>query len=154
MNAIFISYRRKDTEGQAGRLHDQLARRFGEDSVFMDVVDTEAGRDFREVINENVAACNVFLALIGPSWLHAKDNAGRRRLDDPSDFVRLETATALKRRIPVVPVLVHEARMPKPEHLPDDLKELAYRNAVELTHVRWDSDVEVLIKELLPYLKG
>ena len=152
MHAIFISYRRDDTEGQSGRLHDELARRFGEDSVFMDVVDIEAGRNFREVIDENVASCSVLLTLIGPSWLDAKDKDGRRRLDDPIDLVRLEISAALKRRIPVVPILVHEARMPKSEQLPDDLKELAHRNALELTHARWDSDFKVLIKALRPYL--
>ena len=152
MRSIFISYRRDDTEGQSGRLHDELVRRFGEGSVFMDVVDIEAGRDFREAINESLASCGVFLALIGPSWLESRNEAGGRRLDEPMDPVRLETATALKRRVPVVPVLVHGARMPKSEQLPGDLKELAYLNAFELTHVRWNSDVEVLIKALWPYL--
>jgi hypothetical protein len=118
----------------------------------MDVVGIEAGRDFRKVIDKNVASCGVLLAVIGPSWLDAKDETGLRRLDNPMDFVRLETAAALKRDIPVVPVLVRGARMPKPEQLPDDLKELAYRNGLELTHARWDSDVEVLIKALQPHL--
>src|SRR5262249_41613608 len=102
--------------------------------------------------DENVASCGVLLAVIGPTWLDAKDEIGVRRLDNPMDFVRLETAAALKRDIPVVPVLVRGARLPKSEQLPDDLKELAYRNGVELTHVRWDSDVEVLIKALLRQL--
>ncbi len=83
---------------------------------------------------------------------HAKDQAGLRRLDDPMDFVRLETAAALKQLIPVVPVLVHGARMPRAEQLPDDLKKLTYRNSIELTNVRWDSDIEALIKTLRPYL--
>jgi hypothetical protein len=152
MHAIFISYRRDDSEGQSGRLRDVLVRRFGEGSVFMDVADIVAGRDFREAIDKSVASCSVFLAVIGPSWLDAKDEAGLRRLDDPMDFVRLEIAGALKRRIPVVPVLVHGARMPGSEELSDDLKELTYRNSIELTHVRWDSDVEVLIKALRPHL--
>jgi hypothetical protein len=148
MRAIFISYRRDDSEGQSGRLYDDLVRRFGDGAVFMDVVGIEPGRDFRKVIDKNVASCGVLLAVIGPSWLDAKDETGLRRLDNPMDFVRLETAAALKRDIPVVPVLVRGARMPKPEQLPDDLKELAYRNGMELTHARWDSDVEVLIKAL------
>lgn len=148
MRAIFISYRRDDSEGQSGRLYDDLVRRFGDGAVFMDVVGIEPGRDFRKVIDKNVASCGVLLAVIGPSWLDAKDETGLRRLDNPMDFVRLETAAALKRDIPVVPVLVRGARMPKSEQLPDDLKELAYRNGLELTHARWDSDVEVLIKAL------
>ena len=154
MRAIFISYRREDAEGQAGRLFDDLARHFGEDSVFMDVAGIEAGRDFRRVIDENVASCGVLLAMIGKSWIDAKDESGRRRLEDPMDFVRLETASALKRDIPVVPVLVHGARMPRTEQLPEDLAELAYRNGVELTHARWDSDVQVLIKALSRYVES
>ena len=133
MRAVFISYRRDDSEGQSGRLYDDLVHRFGDGAVFMDVVGIEAGRDFRKDINKNLASCGVLLAVIGPSWLDAKDETGLRRLDDPMDFVRLETAAALKRDIPVVPVLVRGARMPKPEQLPDDLKELAYRNGLDLS---------------------
>jgi len=101
MRAIFISYRREDAEGQAGRLFDDLSAEFGKESVFMDVVGIEAGRDFRRVIDANVASCGVLLAMIGKGWIEAKDESGRRRLDDPMDFVRLETASALKRDIPV-----------------------------------------------------
>jgi TIR domain len=153
MRKIFISYRREDSEGQAGRLFDDLARHFGEDSVFMDVAGIEAGRDFRRVIDEHVASCGVLLAMIGKSWVDAKNEAGQRRLDDARDFVRLETASALKRDIPVIPVLVHGAHMPRAEQLPPDLAELAYRNGVELTHARWDSDVQVLIKALNPHVE-
>jgi hypothetical protein len=153
MRAIFISYRREDAEGQAGRLFDDLVRHFGEGSVFMDVAGIAAGRDFRRVIDEHVASCGVLLALIGKSWIDAKDESGQRRLDNAGDFVRLETASALKRDIPVIPVLVHGALMPRAEQLPPDLAELAYRNGVELTHARWDSDVRVLIKELSPHVE-
>ena len=152
MRAIFISYRREDAEGQAGRLFDDLVAQFGKDSVFMDVTGIEPGRDFRRAIDEQVATCGVLLAVIGKDWLEAKDESGRRRLDDPMDFVRLETASALKRDIPVIPVLVRGASMPRPEQLPSDLTELAYRNAVELTHARWDSDVQVLVNALRPHL--
>jgi flagellar biosynthesis GTPase FlhF len=154
MRAIFISYRRDDAEGQAGRLFGDLTQHFGDDAVFMDVAAIEPGRDFRRAIDEQVASCGVLLAIIGKSWLTAKDESGARRLDDPMDFVRLETASALKRDIPVVPVLVHAARMPRVEDLPEDLKELAFRNGVELTHARWDSDVQVLVKALRPYVQA
>ncbi len=153
MRAIFISYRRDDTEGQAGRLFDDLTQHFGGEAVFMDVAAIEPGRDFRRAIDEQVASCGVLLAIIGKSWLTTNDESGARRLDDQMDFVRLETASALKRDIPVVPVLVHGARMPRAEDLPEDLKELAFRNAVELTHARWDSDVQVLVKALRPYVQ-
>ena len=153
MRAIFISYRRQDAEGQAGRLFDDLKTQFGEDAVFMDVAGIEAGRDFRRAIDEHVASCGVLLAVIGKGWLDARDEEDRRRLDDPMDFVRLETASALQRDIPVIPVLVQGARMPRAEQLPQDLADFAYRNAVELTHARWDSDVEVLVKALRPHVK-
>lgn len=148
MRAIFISYRRDDSEGHAGRLYDDLVQEFGDGAVFMDVAGIEPGIDFRKVIDKNVSSCGVLLALIGPAWLDAKDEEGHRRLDNPMDFVRLETAAALKREIPVVPVLVSKARMPRPDQLPEDLKELAYRNGVELTHPRWDTDVQALVKAL------
>ncbi len=152
MRAIFISYRRGDSEGQAGRLYDDLIRQFGAGSVFMDVAAIDPGLDFRKVIDRNVSQCGVLLALIGPTWLEAEDESGTRRLYNPLDFVRLETAAALKRDIPVVPVLVGKARMPRADELPDDLKELAYRNGVELTHARWDTDVQLLVKALQRHL--
>jgi len=148
MRAIFISYRRNDSEGEAGRLFDDLARHFGNESVFMDVTAIQPGRDFRKAIEESVATCGVLLAIISNNWIDAKNEAGQRRLDDPADFVRLETATALRRDIPVIPVLVRGVKMPRSEQLPDDLKDLAYRNGVELTHARWASDLQLLIKAL------
>lgn len=154
LRAIFISYRRHDSEGEAGRLFDDLVAQFGERSVFMDVAAIEVGRDFRKAIDESVDSCGVMLAMIGPAWLEARTEAGERRLDDPNDFVRIETGSALKRDIPVIPVLVRGARMPRADQLPDDLKDLAYRNYVELTHVRWKSDIRVLVRALRPMLPG
>jgi TIR domain len=148
LRAIFISYRRHDSEGEAGRLFDDLVEQFGESSVFMDVAAIEVGRDFRKAVDESVANCGVLLAIIGLRWLDEKSEAGQRRLEDPNDFVRIEIASALKRDIPVVPVLVHGAKMPRADQLPDDLKDLAYRNAVEVTHARWKSDIKLLIRSL------
>jgi hypothetical protein len=153
LHSIFISYRRDDSEGEAGRLADDLAHRFREDSVFMDVNAIQPGRDFRKAIDESIHKCSVLLAIVGLGWLESRDGAGHKRLDDENDFVRLEIASALQRDIPVVPVLVRGARMPRAEQLPDDLKELAFRNAVELTHARWKSDVQVLVDALKPYLE-
>jgi len=84
--------------------------------------------------------------------IDARNEGGKRRLDDPFDFVRLETASALKRDIPVIPVLVRGATMPRADQLPEDLKELAYRNGAELTHARWTSDLQLLIKALRPHV--
>ena len=145
---VFVSYRRNDSQGEAGRLFDDLVPVFGEHTVFMDVSAIEAGRDFRKAIEEGVSKCGVLLAIMGPEWLNAKDEAGKRRLDDPADFVRIETAAALKRDIPLIPVLVRGAKMPSAEQLPDDLKDLAYRNAIELTHARWKSDIQLLVEAL------
>jgi len=150
--AIFISYRRDDSEGEAGRLFDDLVRAFGDASVFMDVAGINPGIDFRKAIDDNVATCGVLLAVIGPQWATMNNSAGQRRLDDENDFVRLEIGSALARDIPVIPVLVHEAKMPGPEVLPANLKNLAYRNSVELTHARWNSDVQLLTKALTQYV--
>ncbi len=148
MGGIFISYRRSDSQGEAGRVFDDLVQQFGEQTVFIDVSAIEAGRDFRKAIEEGVAKCGVLLVVIGTEWLQAKDEGGARRLGDPADFVRIETAAALKRDIPVIPVLVRGARMPSAEQLPEDLRELAYRNCIELTHARWKSDVRLLVEAL------
>jgi hypothetical protein len=120
----------------------------------MDVNAIQPGRDFRKAIDESILKCSVLLAVVGRDWLDSKNASGQRRLDDESDFVRLEIASALQRDIPVVPVLVRGARMPSADQLPADLRELAYRNAVELTHARWKSDVRVLIQALRPYMGG
>ena len=98
MRAIFISYRRDDAEGQAGRLYNDLTKHFGNDAVFMDVAAIEAGRDFRRAIDEHVASCGVLLAIIGKNWLTAKNESGARRLDDPMDFVRLENGLCAEAR--------------------------------------------------------
>ena len=111
MKGIFISYRRQDAAGNAGRLYDRLARHFGAERVFMDVEGIEPGLDFVEALEGAVASCEVLIVVIGAGWL-ATDNAGKRRLDDPKDFVRIETAAALARHIRVVPVLVDGAVMP------------------------------------------
>ena len=118
----------------------------------MDVDAIQPGRDFRKAIHENVGGCSIFLAVIGPDWLDVKSTVGSRRLDSENDYVRLEIATALRRDIPVVPVLVRGARMPKSDQLPEEIRDLAYRNSVELTHARWKSDVQVLGQALAPYL--
>jgi hypothetical protein len=150
--AIFISYRRDDTGGEAGRLFDDLVRAYGDNSVFMDVAGINPGIDFRKAIDDNVGTCGVLLAIIGPSWTTITDSSGQRRLDDHNDFVRLEIGSALARDIAVIPVLVHDAKMPHPDQLPDNLKDLAYRNSVEITLARWNSDVQLLTKALGQYV--
>jgi hypothetical protein len=150
--AIFISYRRDDTEGEAGRLFDDLVRAYGDNSVFMDVAGINPGMDFRKAIDDNVSSCGVLLAMIGPTWATITNSSGERRLDDANDFVRLEIGSALARDIAVIPVLVHDAKMPRPDQLPENLKNLAYRNSVEITHARWNSDVQLLTQALSQYV--
>jgi hypothetical protein len=148
VGGIFISYRRGDSEGQARTLSLELANYIGDKAVFMDVDSIALGRDFRKSLHDSLESCDAFLALIGPSWLESKDAGGKRRLDDPTDFVRQEIATALKRNIPVTPVLLQGAPMPAEQSLPDDLKELAFRNGFELSHTRWRSDVREMAQRL------
>jgi len=146
MSTVFISYRRENTAGEARALFNDLVARLGEDSVFMDVDSIALGRDFRSVLQETTAACDLMLVLIGRNWADAKDERGRVRLENPVDYVRLEIETALKRDIAVTPVLVQGAHMPAPEDLPAEIRDLAYRNGFELSHNRWESDVGEMVR--------
>jgi hypothetical protein len=145
---IFVSYRREDTRGDAGRLTDNLKAQFGGKQIFRDVETIEAGMDFVDAINKAVGSSAALLAVIGPMWLKVTDRDGRRRIDDPNDFVRLEIAAALSRNIRVIPVLVGGATMPKAEELPAPLESFARRQAHELSDARWDYDVSQLIDTL------
>jgi len=148
MAGIFISYRREDAAGHAGRLFDRLAQHFGRDKVFMDVAGIEPGVDFAEAIDQAVGSCDVLIVVIGKEWARTADAAGKRRLDDPNDFVRLEVTTALRRNVRVIPLLVDGAPLPLTENLPEDLQKLARRNAFELRDGRWESDTGLLVEAL------
>ena len=145
---IFISYRRDDSAGHAGRVHDRLERKFGRGLLFMDVDTIPLGRNFVRVLSEKVAQCDVLLAVIGPDWLTACDEQGERRLDSPTDLVRVEIGAALQRDIPVIPVLLDGAKIPKSDQLPQELKELALRNGINVRHSSFHSDMNRLIKGL------
>jgi hypothetical protein len=145
---IFISYRREDTAGYAGRLKDALSQHFGEDRVFMDVDSIGYGADFVEVVEKAVSSCQILLAIIGKRWLDVTDKNGQRRLDNPQDLVRVEVETALKRGIKVIPTTVQDAAMPTADVLPEPLGKLARRNAIELSDNRWKYDVSLLIETL------
>jgi hypothetical protein len=148
MAGIFINYRRDDAPGVAGRLFDHLRPKFSRRSIFMDVDAMKPGKDFVKQLDTQVAQCGVLLAVIGPHWLDAKDRNGQRRLDSDNDYVRIELASALKRDIPVIPVLVDGAAMPPEDSLPDDLKSLARRHALELRHTRFDADAAAITNAL------
>jgi hypothetical protein len=143
---IYISYRREDSAGWTGRLAEHLKEQFGAQSIFMDVDAIEPGVDFREALQKAVSSCGVLLVMIGPEWATVTDQSGRLRIDDPSDWVRIEVATALKQNIRVIPVLVGGAMIPPQNQLPQDLGPLTHRHAYELTDRRWNYDVEQLIK--------
>jgi len=146
MPEIFISYRRDDSSGHAGRLFDCVRERFGGESVFMDVTDLRPGVDFTKALDSALSSCRVVLVVIGTQWLTATDGSGRRRLDDPEDFVRIEIARALARDAQVIPVLVRGAAMPREQDLPEDLRSLARRQAHEISDTRWSFDTDQLIR--------
>jgi TIR domain len=146
MTRIFISYRRYDSAYVASAINEKLGQRFGTDSVFFDIDSIPFGTDFRKYISDAVGKCDILLVVIGDSWVEAVDEHGKRRLDDPDDFVRLELESALKRNIPVIPVLVGEARIPPMTVLPSSLQELTFRNAAE---VRAGRDLQQHITRLI-----
>jgi invasion protein IalB len=150
---IFINYRRDDSIGTAGRLHDRLVQAFGRKNLFMDIDTIPAGVDFVEHLNTQVAKCDVFLAVIGPRWLDAKDDGGRRRIENPDDFVTIEIVAALARDIRVIPVLVDGAHMPNPGELPEHLRPLVRRNAVEVRNAQFGRDAEALAAKIREGLK-
>lgn len=141
VSGIFISYRRQDAAPYAGRLRSDLAQRYGESSVFLDIADLTPGANWTEQLHQAVDACDLMLVVIGPRWLQATDAEGRRRVDDPEDFIRSEIAAALRLGKRVVPVLVGGASMPPAAELPDEIAGLARRQAGELSDRRWDTDL-------------
>ena len=145
---IFINYRRDDSIGMAGRLHDRLAQAFGPDNIFMDVDNIPVGEDFVAHLNSQVAACDVVLAVIGPTWLRAKDKRGERRLHQPDDWVAIELVAAFTRNVRVIPILVEGTRMPRESELPDSLKPLARRQAAEVRHAHFGKDAEALVARM------
>src|SRR5579884_2459872 len=145
---VFVSYRREDAPDATDRLTGALRDRLGRDQVFVDIDSIEIGADFAEVIGKWIAQCDVLLAVIGHDWTDARDASGAKRLDDPRDYVRLEIESALQRGVRVVPVLIHGARLPRPDQLPPTLGPLLQRNALELTRKYWSLDVDELLNAL------
>ena len=137
MSRIFVSYRRSDNQDATGRIYDRLTAQFGRENIFKDVDSIPLGVDFRRHLSEVVGQCQLFLAVLGAGWLDARDEAGKRRLDSPNDFVRIEIEAALARGIPVIPVLVGHAEIPSEAALPPSLSPLAFRQGIA---VRPDPD--------------
>lgn len=150
MSRIFISYRRSDSISESGRAYDYLENYFGRDSVFKDVDSIDGGEDFHEEIKTAVEQCEVLLAIIGKRWLHTRDSEGRKRLERPDDWVKLEIETALNKGIKVIPVLLSDAEMPNVEMLPMSLKALVRCNAVQL---RYDPDFRRDMERIVGVIK-
>lgn len=145
---IFLSYRREDCAGEAGRLSDRMRHEFGDGCLFMDVDGIRLGVDFVKKLTQEVTSCDVLLAMIGPRWTDLRDERGNRRLDDPSDFVRIEISTALQRDITVIPILLDGTKIPRANLLPDDLKPLAVRHGLDLRNNSFHADLDRLVREL------
>ena len=129
MMKVFVSYRRDDSAHAADRIYEQLSERF---DVVFDVDTIPPGLDYRKHLTEAVAECEVLVALIGNFWLDIENDEGVRRLDDPTDWVRIEIKAALDRDIPVIPVLVGRKSMPKPSEVPKELEDLVFLQAQEV----------------------
>jgi hypothetical protein len=144
MSGIFISYRRADAQGWAGRLGEDLAKSFGDVARFFDLASIPPGADFLVEIERAVAVADAVLVLIGPRWLDLRDEHNTRRLDDPNDVVAAEVSLALTRSAPVIPVLLGGSAMPGSAALPEKLQSLVRRNAFELSDSRWEHDSDRL----------
>jgi hypothetical protein len=151
---IFLSYRRSDSADITGRIFDRLVEHYGRDPVFKDVYSIPLGVDFKEYIDQKVGECSVLLAVIGKRWADVRDAAGQRRLDDPDDFVRIEIESALERGIPVIPLLVGDAKMVSEKDLPPSLRKLSYRNGISIrSDPDFHHDMDRLIASLEQHVR-
>jgi len=153
-NTIFLSYRRKDTAGAAGRLHDYLERAFGGDMVFKDIHDIGLGTDFRKAIGKTLMNCKVVLVLIGDRYVSLTDAEGNIRIMNPNDYVNIEVSTALafKDQKLVIPILINGARMPKRDQIPESMEAITWQNSKKLSNDYWKTDIERLVKAIREYL--
>jgi|GEM_PF-1445632 hypothetical protein len=146
---IFISYRRDDSAGYAGRLADSLEAKFGSGRIFRDVEDINPGDNFINSIEHNLKQAAVTLVVIGKNWLSAKDSNGLLRLQNPQDFVRLEIESALKLGHQIIPILIDNTTMPNAHELPESIAAIAYRQALVCSDTRWSEDINRLYDVLL-----
>ena len=148
----FISYRRDDAASEAGRLADAIRRHFGDESVFLDTSDIRLGETWPEAIRRRVEGATVVVTVIGPEWILARDEWGRRRIDERADWVRHEIQLALEHGKTLVPLLVRHARMPPADALPPDIAALSERQAFAMRTESWQHDVEFVLRALEPQL--
>jgi hypothetical protein len=144
---VFLSYRRNDSAGWAGRIRDHLALRYGQDRVWQDVEDLTVGSDYLPPILKNIAAADAVLIVIGPHWLE-KGRGGTTGLDDPKDVLRTEIVHALKRKSGVIPTLVGGASMPDAKNLPRPVAPLVKRNGIAIVDADWARSMQLLFDKL------
>jgi hypothetical protein len=150
---IFISYRRDDSKADARSIYQRLEPTFGADRLFMDVDTIVKGSDFTQVLKQQLSRSAVMLVIIGRRWLEVRDERGARRIDNPRDYVRAEIGYALTHNIPVIPVMVDGARLPKASELPPELGALANRQAAVVTHENFTNDVDGLARDLQRWMR-
>jgi hypothetical protein len=151
---IFVSYRRQTDSGVAGRIYDNLSRALPGVSIFMDVSKLTPGDNFEDALRKSLDTCKILLAIIGPEWTTMVDQSGRRRLDSTDDLLRMEVSTALAKGLRVIPVLIGGAEMPDIAVLPEELKPLARRQALEIRHTRFSADVDALAQAIAASMPG
>ena len=145
-DSIFICYRREDSADVTGRIYDRLVHHFGREPVFMDVDSITPGYDFRPQIDQKIKVCSIAIVVIGDKWLAEVD--GKRRIDDENDHVRFEIEAALRRKIPIIPVLTRGASHPTKAMLPASLEDLAYRHGTSMRHEHFGADMDSLISQM------
>ena len=141
LGKIFISYRRSDTQGYAGRLSDSLESYFGDNRVFRDIDDIKGGSEFAKDIEKQMSSADAVIVLIGPNWLTISNDDGKRRIDDPDDWVVEEIATAIELGIRIFPVLIEGTVLPRIEELPEKLAPILNYNAITISDRNWDADI-------------
>lgn len=145
---IFLNYRKDDSRWNTQALYKELLKYFSKGSIFKDFNAIGLGDNYVVSINKALEQCDVLLVIIGKQWLEAKNEQGVRRLWDPTDLVRIEIATALKRDIKVIPVLFDDIKMFKANELPEDLQELTLRQSISVHDTKFDSDIETLAEAI------
>jgi hypothetical protein len=149
MPKIAISYRRADSEAMTGRIFDRLIAHYGKGAIFRDIDDIPPGIDFRLHINQTLLKTQILLVIVGPQWFGVASDGGANRIQEESDPVRVEVETALRRRVPLIPVLIGATKMPSAEQLPPGLKDFAFRNAVKIDIGRdFDHHMDRLIRSI------
>lgn len=141
LGRIFISYRRSDTQGYAGRLSDSLEAYFGGNRIFRDIKDIKGGSKYAKDIDEQMSSADAVIVLIGPNWLSVTNDDGKRRIDDPNDWVVQEIVTAIKLGIRVFPVLIDGTVLPRKNELPSNLAPILNFNAITISDRNWDFDI-------------